>query len=86
MWDDSVEQFWYIFWLMKAILSLCFFAAVILICTSVFGLIRSKRVKRRSFKHPAVHPLGIPAPPRNFGASQSEAIGRIPSERKKRVG
>ena len=43
MEDDSVEQYWYILWLIKAIIALGFFGAVTLICTSIFGLIRSKR-------------------------------------------
>jgi hypothetical protein len=86
MGDDSVEQFWYILWLIKAIIALGFFGAVTLICTSAFGLLRSKRTKRRSFEQPIVRLLGTPPPLRSFDASQFKAIDRSPVEKKKRIG
>ena len=83
---DSLEQFWYIFWLIKAIVSLCFFGAVTLICTSVFGLIRSKRAKRRSFKQSIVRSLGTLRSYRNFDASESHAVNLCSNNTTKRIG
>jgi hypothetical protein len=74
MGGDSLEQFWYIFWLIKAIVSLGFVGAVILVCTSAFGLIRSKRAKPLSFKHPSMHSLGSLRSYRTFDASESKAV------------
>lgn len=74
MGGDSVEQFWYIFWLIKAIISLGFVGAIILVCTSVFGLIHSKRAKPVSFKHTSVHSLGALRSYRTFDASESKAV------------
>ena len=86
MGDDSVEQFWYIFWFIKAIVSLGFLGAVTLICTSLFGLIRSKRAKRRSFEPSPVHSLGTLRPYRNFDASESKAVSLSPNNTAKRIG
>jgi hypothetical protein len=82
MGDDSVEQLWYIFWLIKAIIALGFFGAVTLICTSAFGVLRSKRAKRRSSKHPSVHSLRTLPPLRSFDVSQFKPIDRSPVEKK----
>jgi hypothetical protein len=86
MGDDSVEQFWYIVWLIKAIVLLSFFGAVTLICTSVVGLIRSKRAKRRSFKQSIVRSLGTLRSYRNFDASESKAVNLCPNNTTKRIG
>ena len=74
MGDDSVEQYWYILWLIKAIIALGFFGAVTLICTSIFGLIRSKRAKRGSFKQSIMRSLGTLRSYRNFDASECKPI------------
>ena len=79
MGDDSVEQCWYIFCLIKAVVSLCSVGAVILIGSSVFGLIRSKRRKRLVFKHPLVHPLGTLRPYRTFESNQDDLAIRGPT-------
>jgi hypothetical protein len=86
MGDDGVEQLWYIFWLVKAMIALCLFGAVTLICTSAFGLLRSKRAKQRSFKQPIVHSLGTIRSYRNFDASESKAVNLRPNNTTKRVG
>ena len=70
MGDDSMERYWYIFWLIKAIIALGFFGALTLICTSIFGLIRSKRAKRGSFKQSIMRSLGTLRSYRNFDASE----------------
>lgn len=72
MGDDSVEQYWYIFWLINAIIAVGFFGAVTLICTSIFGLIRSRRAQRGSFKQSIVRSLGTLRSHRNFDASESK--------------
>jgi hypothetical protein len=38
MGDDSVDQSEYTFWLIKAIIALCFLGIVTLICTSAFSV------------------------------------------------
>ena len=86
MGDDSVQQLWYIFWLIKATFALGFFGAMTLICRSAFGLLRSKRAKPRSFKRPIVRSLGTPGFPQSFDASQFKAIDRTPAEKKTRIG
>ena len=86
MWDDCVEQFWYIFWLIKAIVSFCFFGVVTLICTWVFGFIRSKPAKPRSFKQSIVRSLGGLRCDRNFDASESKAVTLCPNNTSKRIG
>jgi hypothetical protein len=83
MGNDSVEQFWYIFWFIKALISLCFLGAVTLICTAVFGLIRSKRAKRRSFKQSIVRSLGTLRPYRSFDASEPKAVNFRPNTTKR---
>lgn len=86
MGDNSVEQFWYVFWLIKAIIALGFLGAVTLICTSIFGLIRSKRAQRRSFKQPIVHSLGAVQSYLNFDASECKAVNLRPNNTTKRIG
>jgi hypothetical protein len=78
MADESVEQFWYAFWLIKAIVSLCFFGGVTLICIWVLNRVRSKRATRRTATNSIVHFLGTLRPSRNFDL--------CPGERKRRSG
>lgn len=80
MGDDSVEQFWYIFWLIEVIVSLGFVGAVILISTSVLGLIRSKRAKWNSFKRSIARLLGALRSHRKFDASESKTLNPRPSD------
>jgi hypothetical protein len=86
MGDNSVEQSWYIFWRIKALISLCFLGAVTLICTSVFELIRSKRAKRRSLKQSIVRSVSTPRSYRNFDASEPVAVNPCSNNPKTRVG
>jgi hypothetical protein len=86
MGDENVEVHWYDFCLIKAVILLFVFLAVALLCKWLLRRIPWKSVKRRPVKHAIVHSLGTLRPPRNFDASQSKAIDRGQSERKKRIG
>jgi hypothetical protein len=78
MGDESVEQSWYAFWLIKAIVSLSFFGVVTLICIWVLQRVRSKRATRRTVTNSIVHLLGALRSFRNFDLR--------PGERKRRSG
>jgi hypothetical protein len=84
-----MEQIWYALWLIKAIVaivSVCFFGAVALICKRLLRRIPWDRVKRRSVKHTMVHSIGTLQPPRNFDASESKAVDLRGGKRKRRNG
>ena len=83
MGNENVEQIWYALWLIKAIVSLCFFGAVALICKRLLRCIPWNRVKRRSVKHTMVHSFGTLQPPRNIDASESKAVDLRGGERKR---
>jgi hypothetical protein len=87
--NEDVEQIWYALWLIKAIVaivSVCFFGAVALICKRLLRRIPWDRVKRRSVKHTMVHSIGTLQPPRNFEASESKAVDLRGGKRKRRNG
>jgi hypothetical protein len=87
--NEDVEQIWYALWLIKAIVaivSVCFFGAVALICKRLLRRIPWDRVKRRSVKHTMVHSIGTLQPPRNFDASESKAVDLRGGKRKRRNG
>ena len=89
MGNEDVEQIWYALWLIKAIVaivSVCFFGAVALICKPLLRRIPWDRVKRRSVKHTTVHSIGTLQPPRNFDASESKAVDLRGGKRKRRNG
>ena len=89
MGNEDVEQIWYALWLIKAIVaivSVCFFGAVALICKRLLRRIPWDRVKRRSVKHTMVHSIGTLQPPRNFDASESKAVDLRGGKRKRRNG
>ncbi|RSL19096.1 hypothetical protein EDE15_4724 [Edaphobacter aggregans] len=89
MGNEDVEQIWYALWLIKAIVaivSVCFFGAVALICKRLLRRIPWDRVKRRSVKHTMVHSIGTLQPPRNFEASESKAVDLRGGKRKRRNG
>jgi hypothetical protein len=87
--NENVEQIWYALWLIKAIVaivSLCFFGAVALICKRLLRRIPWNRVKRRSVKHTMVRSLGTLKPARNFDASESKTVDLRGVERKRSNG
>ena len=86
MRGENIEELWYGFWLIKAVVSLSFLFVVVLLCKRFLRCIPWNRVKRRSAKHPMVHSLGILQPPRNFDASESKAADRDPGDMKRRIG
>ena len=89
MGNEDVEEIWYALWLIKAIVaivSVCFFGAVALICKRLLRRIPWDRVKRRSVKHTMVHSIGTLQPPRNFDASESKAVDLGGGKRKRRNG
>jgi len=89
MGDESIEQFWYTLWLIKAIVaivSLCFFGAFALICKRLLRRIPWNRIKRRSVKHTIVHSFVTPRSPRNFDASESKAVNLRSGEERRSNG
>jgi hypothetical protein len=87
--NENVEQIWYALWLIKAIVaivSLCFFGTVALICKRLLRRIPGDRIKRRSVKHTMVHSFGTLQPPRNFDASESKAGDLRGGQRKRSNG
>ena len=64
MGGDNVEQMWYGLCLIKAVVTLFVVFAVVLFCKRFLRRILGNRVKRRSAKHPMVHPLGTVQPAR----------------------
>jgi hypothetical protein len=85
MRGENIEELWYGFLLIKAIVSLSFLFVVVLLCKRLLHCIPWNRVTWRSAKHSMVHSLGIQEPLRNFDASQSKAVDRSPNERKQRT-
>ena len=73
MRGENIEELWYGFWLIKAVVSLSFLFVVVLLCERFLRCIPWNRVKPRSGKHSMVHSLGTLQPPRNFDASKSKA-------------
>ena len=86
MRGENIEELWYGFWLIKAVVSLSFLFVVVLLCKRLLRCIPWNRVKSRSAKHSMVHSLGILQPPRRFDASESKAAGLHPGEMKRRIG
>jgi hypothetical protein len=83
MRGENIEELWYGFWLIKAVVSLSFLF-VVLLCKRFLRCIPWNRVKRRSAKHSMVHSLGTLQPPRN--ASESKAADLDPGDMKRRIG
>jgi hypothetical protein len=87
--NENVEEIWYALWLIKAIVAivtLCFFGAVALICKRLLCRIPGDRVKRSSVKHTMMQSFGTLQPPRNFDASESKTIDLRGDERKRNNG
>ena len=84
MRGENIEELWYGFWLIKAVVFLSFLF-VVLLCKRFLRCISWNRVKRRSAKHSMVHSLGILQPPRNFDASESKAADLDPGDMKRRI-
>ena len=85
MRGENIEELWYGFWLIKAVVSLSFLF-VVLLCKRFLRCIPWNRVERRSAKHSMVHSLGTLQPTRNFDASESKAADLDPGDMKRRVG
>lgn len=83
MGDENVELLWYAFCLIQAAILLFVFFAVALLCKWLLRRIPWKNAKRRPFTHAIAQSLGAPRSPRNFDATQSEAIDRSLSDRKR---
>jgi hypothetical protein len=86
MRGENIEELWYGFWLIKAVVSLSFLFVVVLLCKRFLRCVPWNRVKRRSAKHSMVHSLGTLRPPRNFDASESKAVDLRGGERKRSNG
>ena len=86
MGDQNIEELWYGFWLIKAIVSLSVLWAVALLCKWVLRCIPWNRIKRRSTKPSMVHSLGTLQSSRNFNASGSKAADLDPGDMKRRIG
>ena len=86
MRGENIEELWYGFWLIKAVVSLSLLFVVVLLCKRFFRCIPWNRVKRRSAKRSMVHSLGILKPPRNFDASESKAADLDPGDMKRPIG
>jgi hypothetical protein len=85
MRGENIEELWYGFWLIKAVVTLSFLFLVVLLCKRFLSCIPWNRVKRHSAKHSMVHSLGI-LPPRNFDSSESKAADHDPGDMKRRIG
>jgi hypothetical protein len=86
MGEESIELFWWTFWLIKVIVSLCFFGAVALTCKRLLRRIPWNRGKRCSVKHTVVHSFGTPRSPRSFDASESKAVNLRSGEERRSNG
>ena len=86
MRGENIEELWYGFWLIRAVVSLSFLFVVVLLCKRFLRCIPWNRVKRRSAKHSMVHSLGTLQPPRNFNASGAKAADLDPGDMKRRIG
>ena len=86
MRGDNIEELWYGFWLIKAVVSLSFLFVVVLLCKRFLRCIPWNRVKPRSAKHSMVHSLGTRQPPQNFDASESKAADLDYGDMKRRIG
>jgi hypothetical protein len=67
MGGDNVEQLWFWLCLIKTIITSFVVSLVVLLCKRFLRSIPFNRVKRRSAKHPMVHPLGTVQPTRKLG-------------------
>jgi hypothetical protein len=85
MGTENIEELWYGFWLIRAVVSLSVLWVVALLSRWVLRCIPWNRVKRRSTKHSMVHSLGTGQPPRNFNASESKAADLDPGDMKRRM-
>jgi hypothetical protein len=86
MGGENMEELWYGFWLIKAVVSLSFLFVVVLLCKRFLGCIPWNRAKRRSAKHSMVLSLGTLQPPRNFDDWESKAADLDPGDMKRRIG
>jgi hypothetical protein len=76
MGGDNVEQLWYCLCLIKAVVTLFVVTVVVLLSKRFLRCIPCSRVKRRSPKHPMVHPLGTVQPTRKTADLDSDDIKR----------
>ena len=79
MGGGNVEQVWFGFGLIKAIVTLFVVSLVVLLCWRFLPSIPSKRVRRLPPEHPMVHPLGTVQPSR-------KPADLDPGGRKRRIG
>lgn len=86
MGNNSVIQYWYIFWIIEAIVSISIVGVFAVICRWVFSLLGSYRGKRRSFKHAIVRWFSTLRPYRSPRVSDSKAVNPTPNNTTKRSG
>ena len=86
MGDKNVAELWLALWLLKAIVTLFFLGAAVLLCSRGLRSVRLKREKRRFSKMTIVHPLGTLKPPQNFNAAETDIVDQNLGERKKKIG
>ena len=68
---DNVEHLWYLFCLIKAVVTLFVVSVVVMLCKRFLRRIPCNRFMRRSTKHPMVHSLGTVQPPRRAAGPDS---------------
>jgi hypothetical protein len=76
MGGDKVEQLWYGLCLIEAVVTLFVVSVVVVLYKRFLRCIPYDRVKRRSAKHPMVHPLGTVEPTRKAANLDSGDIKR----------
>jgi len=86
MRSENIEELWYGFCLIEAVVILFVVSVVILLCKRFSRCIPWNRVRRHSAKRPIVHSLGTLQPPPNFDASESKAVDLDPGDIKRRIG
>ena len=86
MRGENIEELWYGFCLIEAVVTVLVLSVVILLGQRLLHCIPWNRVKRRSASHPMVHSLGIVQPPRKPPASESKAADLDPDDMKRRIG
>lgn len=86
MRGENIEELWYGFWLIKAVVCLAFLFVFVLLCKWFFRCIPWNRVNRRSAKHSMVRSLSILQPLQNFDAAESKAADLDSGDMKRRIG
>jgi hypothetical protein len=76
MKGENIEELWYGFCLIEAVVSVIVLSAVVLLGQRFLRSIPWNRVKRRSAKHPMVHSLGTVQPTRRAADLDAGEIKR----------